>query len=77
MKLSVDEDNELLITEAYSGVGFKTLDGEMFGICMRDTGYEFNYMGKWYEAKNGRIVPMKRNIHNSVGCEISRPENLT
>jgi len=77
MKISVDEDNELLITEAYSGVGFKTRDGETFGICMRDVGYEFNYMGKWFEAKNGRIIPMKRSVGYNTDSETNNPANLT
>jgi len=77
MKISVDEDNELLITEAYSGVGFKTSDGETFGICMRDTGYEFNYMGKWFEAKGGHIIPMKRNVGYTIKRETNNPANLT
>lgn len=55
MKIEVDENNEILLTEVYSGVGFKTNDGETLGVCMRDTGYEFNYMGTWYEAKDGEI----------------------
>lgn len=55
MKIQVDENNEILLTEVFSGVGFETEDGETLGVCMRDTGYEFNYMGTWYEAKNGEI----------------------
>ena len=58
MKIQVDEDGELLLTEVFSGVGFKTKDGESFGICMRDSGFEFNYMGTWYEAKNGVVKKM-------------------
>ena len=56
MKIGVNhKDNTILLTEVYSGVGFKTSDGETLGVCMRDSGYEFNYEGTWYEAKNGII----------------------
>jgi len=55
MKIQVDENNEILLTEVYSGVGLKTRDGEFLGVCMRDTGFEFNYNGTWYEAKKGVI----------------------
>jgi hypothetical protein len=55
MKIQHNENGELLITEVYSGVEFKTNDGETLGICMRDSGFEFNYMGTWYEAKIGKI----------------------
>ena len=63
MKIQVDEDNEILLTEVYSGVGFKTSDGEFLGVCMRDTGFEFNYNGTWYEAKKG--VVQKLGVHAS------------
>ncbi len=36
----VSRDNELLITECFSGVGFMTDDGEHLGVCMRDGGFE-------------------------------------
>lgn len=27
------------------------LTREEFGICMRDSGFDFQYAGTWYEAK--------------------------
>ena len=59
MKITVDEKSELLITECFSGVGFKTNSGEEFSICMRDTGFEFSYQGKWYSAQKGVITEIK------------------
>ena len=58
MKISVDEDGELVLEEVFSGVGLKTSGGDKFGICMRDTGFEFRYAGVWYEAKNGKVNPL-------------------
>ena len=62
MRLQVDEDGQILLTEVYSGVGLKTSDGEFMGICMRDTGFEFNYNGMWYEAKCGVIKKMGSDV---------------
>lgn len=61
MKLTTDENGEIILEEVYSGVGLKTRDGEFMGICMRDSGFEFNYQGEWYEAKNGIVRKMKMN----------------
>jgi hypothetical protein len=60
MKISVDEDKSLLLEEVFSGVGLKTQDGEYMGICMRDSGFEFNYNGKWYSAQKGVVKEMIR-----------------
>jgi len=59
VKISVDKDREILLEEVYNGIGLKTRDNEFMGICMRDSGFEFNYEGKWYEAKKGIIKEMK------------------
>ena len=58
MKLSVDEDGTIEVSEVFNGIKLKTSDGETFGICMRDSGFEFNYQGEWYEAKNGVVQKM-------------------
>lgn len=60
MKIEVDENNEILLTEVYTGVGLKTNDNEYLGICMRDTGFEFNYNGIWYEAKKGVVKKLSK-----------------
>jgi len=61
MKLTTDENGEIILEEVFSGVGLKTRDGEFMGICMRDTGFEFNYQGTWYEAKGGIIRKLGEN----------------
>lgn len=55
MKIEVNENNEIILKEVFSGVGLVSESGESFGICMRDLGFEFNYGGYWYEAKEGRL----------------------
>lgn len=55
MKIETNENGEIILKEVYLGVGLESDDKEFFGICMRDTGFEFNYNGQWYEAKQGEI----------------------
>jgi len=59
MKLDIDKEGDLLLTEVYSGVSLKTDSGECIGICMRDSGFEFNYNGTWYSAQGGTITKMR------------------
>ena len=59
MKISVDDNNSLLLEEVYNGITLKSSSGEKFSICMRDTGFEFNYNGKWYCAKEGQVKEIK------------------
>lgn len=70
MKIQVDEKNEILLTEVYSGIGFKTNYGEILDVCMRDSGYEFSYMGTKYEAKGGIIKKIRLN-YDTAKKEIS------
>lgn len=58
MKIEIDENDEFLLTEVYTGIGLKTEDGETLNICMRDTGFEFNYNGVLYSAQQGKIKKM-------------------
>ena len=59
MKVSVEEiDGEIntVIEEVYSGLTLRTSDNENMHICMRDTGFEFCYQGKWFTAKKGIVT---------------------
>ena len=55
MKLTVGDNNEIVLKDVYSGITLESNSGEFIGICMRDSGFEFNYNGQWYEAKNNTI----------------------
>lgn len=59
MTVRVNEDGDLQLENVYSGIVLVTEDKERFGICMRDTGFEFNYGGVWYEAKGGEIRSLR------------------
>jgi len=55
MRIETAEDGSSILKEVYLGVMFQSYAGEEFGICMRDSGFEFHYAGAWYEAKNGIV----------------------
>ena len=55
MKISVDEDGEILLEEVFNGVHLRTPDGISIGIVMRDGTLEYHLYGTtvWY-----RIDPL-------------------
>lgn len=64
MGATLNSSDELMFSKAFSGTGFRTEDGEFMGICMRDTGFEFNYTLNpdtpvWYSAQKGEVSPMQ------------------
>jgi hypothetical protein len=62
MKLQRNESGEIIIREAYNGVRLESNQDEYIAICVRDSGFEFNYMGTWYEAKNGIVREMSNKL---------------
>lgn len=65
MKISVTEYSGIQLEEVYNGITLKNDSGETISICMRDSGFEFNYQGDWYEAKEGKVELMKKTIPSS------------
>ena len=55
MILEVNVSNTITLREVYSSIMLATKDGEVFTICMRDSGFEFKYEGEWWEAKLGTV----------------------
>ena len=48
MKIEVNEQHELILSEVYLGVGIKT-DAGLFAICQRDNGIEIRLGdGPWF-----------------------------
>lgn len=58
MRIETDEQGILVLKEVFSGVGLKAESGDYLGICMRDDGFEIQYHGVWYSAKNGILSPL-------------------
>ncbi len=43
---------------------------------MRDSGFEFNYQGKWYFAKEGYVEPFQKSIRgNYLVSELQKHDN--
>ena len=55
MKVEVGLDGNIELTNVFNSIVLKTDSGESLAICMRDSGFEFKYQGKWYSAKEGRV----------------------
>ena len=55
MEIEVNANGRLVLKKVFVGIELITEDGETLSICMRDSGFEFNYDNMWYEAKNGEI----------------------
>jgi len=55
MKIEVDEQGTIVLKKVYNAIVLETRDNEFISICMRDTGFEFNYNGIWYSAQKGEI----------------------
>lgn len=69
MKISVNESGTIQLEEIFNGIILKTANGEVLSICMRDTGFEFNYQGKWYFAKQGFVEPFNTSIRGNYLTE--------
>ena len=60
MKLSVDEGGNIEVREVYNAIKLVNnaeAEPDVMAICMRDGGFEFNYNGAWFYAKNGKVTP--------------------
>ena len=66
MKVTTNEQGVIQLEEVFSGIILKTKDGEEMSICMRDSGFEFNYQGEWYFAKEGFVEPFKRSSRGNL-----------
>ena len=60
------EDGVLVMEEVYNSILLRTNDGEEMAICMRDSGFEFQYQGKWYFAKEGFVEPFHTSSRGNI-----------
>ena len=68
MRIDVSEDGYIELRNVYNPVYLRTDDGEEMNICMRDSGFEFEYMGKKYSAQEGKID--RREIKKKILIDI-------
>ena len=47
MKITT-ENNEIILSEVYNGIGIRTANGDFYGICERDNGIEILRNGEVY-----------------------------
>lgn len=66
MKVTVIENGAIQLEEVFNGIILKTPGGEEMSICMRDSGFEFNYQGEWYFAKEGFVEPFRRSSRGNL-----------
>jgi hypothetical protein len=57
MKLETDENGLIVIKEVFNPIKLITSDNEVLVITMRDSGFEIHYENKFYELKQGKIIP--------------------
>lgn len=69
MKLTVNENNQVQLEEVFTPITLKTADGELLSISMRDSGFEFQYQGEWYFAKQGYLEPFKTSVRGNLLVE--------
>ncbi len=76
MKVTVNEERNLEIEEAFNPIVLKTEKGEKMIICMRDSGFEFNYQGKNYFAKEGYVEPFNVSVNGNEFTEQGHLSNV-
>lgn len=60
-----------------SGITLESDDGEEMNICTQNSGFEFQYQGKLYEAKQGTISSLEsEQVHNMAACMLSILDSL-
>lgn len=59
MKIGQTEEGYALLKEVYNPIVLESNSGEILSVTMRDSGFEFIYQGKAYEAKEGKVNLLK------------------
>lgn len=61
MKVTVDQDRNIVLGEIYNSVILETKEGNKLAVCMRDDTIEMKVVGtdKWHRVnmKDGTITP--------------------
>jgi hypothetical protein len=70
MKITVNEHRQIQLEKVYNSIILKSDSGEEIAICMRDSGFEFNYQDQWYSAQQG-VVKKDLSTPTSVDKETS------
>lgn len=76
MKVNVNEEYSIQLEEVFNPIVLKTQDGEVMSICMRDSGFEFNYQGEWYFAKEGYVEPFHKSVRENYLVDQTHQNDL-
>jgi hypothetical protein len=69
MKLSVNEKRTIELENVFNPIKLVTEEKEELTICMRDSGFEFNYNGTLYSAQNGILREMQSSKKDTLNQE--------
>jgi hypothetical protein len=69
MKLTTTPEGYIKIEELYNPLVLETKDGEIMIITMRDSGFEFQYEGEMYFAKEGYVEPFHKSVRDNYLVE--------
>src|SRR5699024_9560772 len=58
--IEVNDEQQIELKKVFNPISLITEDGERMVISMRDSGFEFNYEGKNYFAKEGYVEPFNK-----------------
>jgi len=68
-KINVDEHGSIQFEEVFNSITFKTPNGQVLAVCMRDDGFEIGLSNPdskgsgtpsltWFVANEGQILPL-------------------
>ena len=77
MEIEINQDNALQLRKVFNGVTLRTESGEEMRIWMRDSGFEFNYEGQVWSAKEGHVGMMKESDRGNILVDQSEVEEKT
>ena len=55
MEININQNGFLELTKVFNNIYLRSEKNEEFAICMADSGFEFLYNNRIYEAKEGKI----------------------
>ena len=60
MEITTSQNGIIEMRKVFNPITLITDKGERISICMRDSGFELNYNGRLFSAKNGELEMMSK-----------------
>jgi len=64
MKILTTPDGTIFLEEIYNGVGLRTAEGNLMGVCMRDDTFEFSITPNNGETRWFRVDMQKQTVEH-------------